>query len=51
MAAAMFLRLMELLLQCQGLAITTKAKGYQLYPYFGGNELAPHDMHIWIKDL
>ena len=30
---------------------TPKAKGYQLYPYFGGDETAPHDVHIWIKNL
>lgn len=29
----------------------TTAVGYQLYPYFGGNEPAPHDIHIWIKQL
>lgn len=29
----------------------TSAKGYQLYPYFGGDETAPHDVHIWIKNL
>lgn len=27
------------------------AKGYRLYPYFGGDETAPHDIHIWIKEL
>jgi hypothetical protein len=27
------------------------AKGYMLYPYFGGDEPAPHDVHIWIKNL
>jgi hypothetical protein len=26
------------------------AKGYQLYPYFGGDEAAPHEVRIWIKD-
>lgn|GEM_PF-232281 len=26
------------------------AIGYRLYPYFGGNETAPHDIHIWIKE-
>jgi hypothetical protein len=26
------------------------AKGYRLYPYFGGNEVAPHDISIWIKE-
>jgi hypothetical protein len=25
--------------------------GYQLYPYFGGDELAPHDIHVWVKNL
>jgi hypothetical protein len=28
-----------------------KASGYKLYPYFGGDEVAPHDVSIWIKDL
>ena len=28
---------------------TTEAEGYQLYPFFGGTENAPHDIHIWIK--
>src|SRR5579875_284418 len=31
------------------LSTTPKAKGYLLYPYFGGNETAPHNVHIWIK--
>ncbi|MCX2739245.1 hypothetical protein [Pontibacter anaerobius] len=26
------------------------AEGYQLYPYFGGDEVAPHDIRISIKD-
>jgi len=26
------------------------AKGYRLFPYFGGDEPAPHDVHIWIKE-
>ncbi len=30
---------------------TSLAKGYLLYPYFGGDELAPHDINIWIKAL
>ena len=30
---------------------TPLAKGYLLYPYFGGDELAPHDINIWIKTL
>jgi hypothetical protein len=29
---------------------TPQIEGYQLYPYFGGDETAPHDIHIWIKD-
>jgi hypothetical protein len=27
---------------------TEAAEGYQLYPYFGGDETAPHDIIIWI---
>lgn len=30
-------------------ATIEKAKGYQLYPYFGGDEVAPHQINIWIK--
>lgn len=30
---------------------TPVAKGYQLYPFFGGDENAPHDIKIAIKDL
>jgi hypothetical protein len=30
---------------------TPKGQGYQLYPYFGGDETAPHDINIWIKNL
>jgi hypothetical protein len=26
------------------------AKGYKLFPYFGGDETAPHDIHIRIKE-
>lgn len=29
---------------------TTVATGYKLYPYFGGDELAPHNVSIWIKE-
>ena len=29
---------------------TPTAKGYQLYPYFGGDEVAPHDVRIWIRE-
>ena len=31
------------------LAKTPKGEGYQLYPYFGGDEAAPHDITIWLK--
>lgn len=30
---------------------TLKAEGYKLYPYFGGDETAPHKITILIKDL
>jgi hypothetical protein len=30
---------------------TVKATGYKLYPYFGGDETAPHTIYIWIKEL
>jgi len=30
---------------------TPMAEGYQLYPYFGGDETAPHDIFIWIEKL
>jgi hypothetical protein len=33
------------------MATTPKGQGYQLYPYFGGDETAPHDINIWIKNL
>ena len=29
---------------------TVKATGYKLYPYYGGNETAPHNIYIWIKE-
>ena len=28
-----------------------KAEGYKLYPYFGGDEMAPHTINIYIKEL
>ena len=31
-------------------ATTPKAIGYKLYPYFGGDEMAPHDIFVWIKE-
>jgi len=30
---------------------TATAIGYKLYPFFGGDETAPHDINIWIKEL
>lgn len=30
---------------------TASGKGYLLYPYFGGDETAPHPVNIWIRDL
>ncbi len=30
---------------------TPKGAGYKLYPYFGGDEFAPHNIYIWIKEL
>ncbi|WP_207491536.1 hypothetical protein [Aridibaculum aurantiacum] len=30
---------------------TPTAQGYKLYPFFGGDEVAPHDIRIWIKEL
>ena len=32
-------------------ATTITGKGYQLYPYFGGDENASHDINIWIKKI
>lgn len=32
------------------LSTTPLAKGYRLYPYFGGDETAPHDVRIWIRE-
>ena len=33
------------------LSTTETGNGYKLYPYFGGDETAPHDIRIWIKEL
>lgn len=30
---------------------TVKAEGYKLFPYFGGDEMAPHTISIWLKEL
>ena len=32
-------------------ATTTTAVGYKLFPYFGGDETAPHDVTILVKEL
>jgi hypothetical protein len=29
---------------------TPTGRGYQLYPYFGGDEAAPHKVRIWIRE-
>ena len=31
-------------------AATPTGKGYQLFPYFGGDEAAPHKVTIWIRE-
>jgi hypothetical protein len=31
-------------------AVGTEGSGYQLFPYFGGDELAPHEIKIQIRD-
>jgi hypothetical protein len=31
-------------------ALTAKAEGYKLFPYFGGDETAPHDIKILIRE-
>jgi len=36
----------ELPRACNGLG-----EGYKLYPYFGGDEMAPHDIFVKVKDL
>lgn len=33
------------------LSTTPKAEGYKLYPYFGGDETAPHPVYIYIKEI
>jgi hypothetical protein len=33
------------------LSTTPQGQGYQLYPYFGGDELAPHNINISIKQV
>ena len=38
-------------LQMPRSSMGTSATGYQLYPYFGGDETAPHKIEIRIKDL
>ncbi|MDQ3277864.1 MAG: hypothetical protein M3Q06_06035, partial [Bacteroidota bacterium] len=32
------------------LSTTPLAKGYRLYPYFGGDETAPHEVRILIRE-
>jgi hypothetical protein len=33
------------------MSTTPEAEGYMLYPYFGGDEPAPHNISIWIEKL
>lgn len=33
------------------MSTTLKAQGYKLYPYFGGDEMAPHTINISIKEV
>lgn len=30
---------------------SSTASGYQLYPYFGGDEVAPQTIYIWLRNL
>lgn len=39
----------ELSLTMPRQSVTPTGKGYQLYPYFGGDEVAPHEVRIWIR--
>ncbi|MGZ5189882.1 MAG: hypothetical protein ACXWCZ_02620 [Flavisolibacter sp.] len=39
----------ELKVEMPRLSETERASGYQLYPYFGGDETAPHLINIWIR--
>ena len=32
-------------------ATGTKASGWQQYPYFGGDEVAPHNIYIYVKPI
>jgi hypothetical protein len=32
------------------MSTTPQAQGYQLYPYFGGDEAAPHEVRVWIRE-
>ena len=41
----------DMVYQLPRTATTATAKGYQLYPYFGGDEMAPHEINIWIRNL
>lgn len=41
----------DVVCQMPRMATTEKAKGYQLYPYFGGDEAAPHEIKIRIKNV
>ena len=41
----------DLIIQMPRQSAGSKATGYQLYPYFGGDETAPHDIKIRIRQI
>lgn len=41
----------EVVVEMPRLSQTEKAEGYRLYPYFGGDEVAPHDIRIQIRNV
>jgi hypothetical protein len=41
----------ESIIEMPRLSTTTRANGYQLYPYFGGDETAPHEIMIHIRQI
>ncbi|MBS4044493.1 MAG: hypothetical protein KGZ59_11825 [Chitinophagaceae bacterium] len=43
-------RVNNILAELPRTTLDSTANGYQLYPYFGGDETAPHDIYIRIKD-
>lgn len=41
----------DMVVQLPRSGMNPRARGYQLYPYFGGDERAPHDIQVWIRKL